>query len=175
MYWSSHAASGHANFVCLYKEFWIKISQIVLNSGDCFVIGGKMLQTKQFLQVWRQMEIRGCNVWRIGTMIQFNEAILSNSSLNTWMGAWSWRSTAPRLTLLRSFSTMTERSRLMIDASEGPLIVIPRGRYSVSRTPSLYQKMIIIIFPADLSWRSRVGICSSDLFQILASSCLRES
>ena len=51
--------------------------------------------------------------------------------------------------------------------------MVPRGGYSMSRTPSLSQKMIIIIFPADLSWRSRVGVCSPDLFQILASSCLR--
>ena len=44
--------------------------------------------------------------------------------------------------------------------------MVPRGRYSVSRTPSLSQKMIIIIFLADHSWRSGVGVCSPNLFQI---------
>ena len=44
--------------------------------------------------------------------------------------------------------------------------MVPRGRYSVSRTPSLFRKMIIITFPADLSWCSRVGVYSPSLFQL---------
>ena len=119
------------------KKFWIKISQIVLKSGHCFVIGAKILQTNKFLQVWEQMVIRRCNIWRIGRVIQFDEASLSNSSVNMWMGALSWRSSTPRRTLPRPFSTMTERSRSMINAKHGSLIVVPRGRHSVSRTPSL--------------------------------------
>ena len=142
MYWPSHTASGHANFVGLKmkKKLWIKINEIVVNISDCFVIGAKILLTKKFLQVWEWMGISRCNISRIGTIIQFDEANLSNSNLNNVAlvnaGALSWRSSTLRLTLPRPFSTMTERSRSMIDASEGALIVIPRGRYSVSRTPS---------------------------------------
>ena len=66
----------------LTKKFWIKISQIVLNSGDCFEIGAKILRTKKFLQVWEQIVIRRCSIWRIGTMVQFDKPSLSNSSLN---------------------------------------------------------------------------------------------
>ena len=108
-------------------------------------------------------------------MVQFDEANLSNSSLNNLalVNKGVVMKKQHFTALLHPFSTMTERSRSMIDAYHEPLIVIPRGRYSVSRTPSLSQKMIIIIFPVDLSWRSRVGVCSSGLFQILASSYLR--
>ena len=53
---------------------------------------------------------------------------------------------------------------------------ILESRFSpLGRTPSLSHKIIIIIFPVDLSWRNRVGVCSPSLFQTLTSSWLRES
>ena len=103
------------------------------------------------------MGIRRCNIWRIDPVIQFNEASLSNSSVNMWMEALSWGSTAARLILPHHFSTMTEGSHSMIDASEGPLIVVPCGRYSVSRTSFIpenddHHHLSSWSFLAQLSW-----------------------
>ena len=124
------------------------------------------------------MVISQRNIWRIDRVIQFNEASLSNSSMNNLAlanGGIIMKKQHSVANFAAPFLTMTECSRSMIDASKGPLIVVQRGRHSVSRAPSSSQKMTIIIFPADLSWRSRVGVCSSSIFQTLDTNWLRRS
>ena len=55
----------HANFRCLYT---IKPIQILLNSSS-------------HEQIYSTLIIRQCNIWRIGTIIQFDKATLNNIAL----------------------------------------------------------------------------------------------